>query len=128
MRQLPFNNGSPFIDSADRFCARENLSRSFTEQIVNFLKQNGLSYKTRDYDGSEAAAEAKKANQGPTCKVIPFTKFLYYEGGKMDAPQKKILEFNTELGSLTDKDLIYFESLIKVLSAPQFFHSSEVSP
>ena len=27
MRKLPFNNGAGFLESADKFCARENLSR-----------------------------------------------------------------------------------------------------
>jgi hypothetical protein len=34
MRKLPFNNGAPFIEAAEKFCAREGLSRSFVEQIV----------------------------------------------------------------------------------------------
>lgn len=27
MRKLPFNNGSGFLESADKFCSRESLSR-----------------------------------------------------------------------------------------------------
>ena len=64
--------------------------------------------------------------------MIPFKQMLYYEAVKIDGPQKKILEFNTALteegftGVLVDKELTYFDGLCKVLSKPEFFHSSEV--
>ena len=57
---------------------------------------------------------------------------LYFEVVKVDPPKNKILEFNTALqgqgyaGSLDEKDLEYFEKLCKVLSQPQYFHSSEI--
>jgi phospholipase A-2-activating protein len=31
LRKLPFNNGAPVADAADKFCARENLSRDNIE-------------------------------------------------------------------------------------------------
>jgi phospholipase A-2-activating protein len=31
LRKLPFNNGSSFAEAADKFCARENLSRDNVE-------------------------------------------------------------------------------------------------
>lgn len=34
MRKLPFNNGSNYLEAADKFIARENLSRVNIEQIV----------------------------------------------------------------------------------------------
>lgn len=57
---------------------------------------------------------------------------LYFDAVKIDPPKNKILEFNAALqaqgfaGVLDEKDLAYFESLCKVLSQPQFFHSSEI--
>ena len=47
MRKLPFNNGSNMLETADMFCARENLSRVNVEQIVGFLKQNGSTVPSR---------------------------------------------------------------------------------
>lgn len=38
MRKLPFNNGGNFLESADKFCSREHLSRVNVEQIVQFLR------------------------------------------------------------------------------------------
>lgn len=34
MRKLPFNNGANYLEAADKFIARENLSRVNIEQIV----------------------------------------------------------------------------------------------
>lgn len=34
MRKLPFNNGSNMLEAADKFLARENISRNNIEQIV----------------------------------------------------------------------------------------------
>jgi hypothetical protein len=60
--------------------------------------------------------------------VIPFTTNIFFDQVKIEPPQKKILEFNAELNKLFDKDLIYFESCCKVLSQPQYYHSSSVGP
>ena len=51
-----------------------------------------------------------------------------YDIVKLDGCKKKILEFNAELNTLEGQELIMFESMIKVLSATQNYHSSEVSP
>jgi len=55
-RKLPCNNGTNYLEVADKFCARENLSRSYVEQIVQFLRQNTLPYATRDLSSTGAAA------------------------------------------------------------------------
>ena len=31
MRKLPCNNGANYLETADKFCSRENLSRSYVE-------------------------------------------------------------------------------------------------
>lgn len=38
------------------------------------------------------------------------------------------MEFNAELNALEGQDLIYFESMINVLSNVQNYHRSEVTP
>ena len=38
MRKIPFNNGHSPYEASDKFLAREGLGRSYTEQIVAFLK------------------------------------------------------------------------------------------
>ena len=42
MRKLPYNNGSPYLETADKFCSREMLSRVNVEQISQFLRVNSL--------------------------------------------------------------------------------------
>lgn len=73
MRKLPFNNGAPFLEAADKFCARENMSRVNIEQIVQFLRTNAKSFRTRDYDGSEAKKADSDSKYGPKASIIPFT-------------------------------------------------------
>jgi phospholipase A-2-activating protein len=55
-RKLPCNNGANYLEVADKFCSRENLSRSYVEQIVQFLRQNTLPYPTRDLTGAAGGA------------------------------------------------------------------------
>lgn len=64
----------------------------------------------------------------PTCKKIPCTTAIMFDQVKLDGCKKKILEFNAELNVLVDQDLIYFESMCKVLAATQNYHRTEVSP
>lgn len=128
MRKLPFNNGSGFLEAADKFCSRENLSRVNVEQIVQFLRTNAKAFKTRDFDGSDAKQAELKSKYGPKAPVIPFTTNIFFDLVKVEPPQKKILEFNAEINKLNEKDLTYFELCCKVLSQPQYYHSSDVGP
>lgn len=66
--------------------------------------------------------------QKATCKKIPCTTPIYYDQVKIDGLKKKILEFNAELSVLDEQDLIYFESMCKVLAATQNYHRTEISP
>jgi len=93
---------------------------------VGFLKTNAKMYKTRDYDGKDAVKAAKAA--APKIKSIPFTQNIYYSAVKIDGPKKKLLEVQAELNFMTEKELIYFESMTKVLNNPAKFATSEVSP
>ncbi len=63
MRKLPFNNGANFLEAADKFCSREHLSRVNVEQIVQFLRTNAKSFKTRDFDGTDALKAEKLLTQ-----------------------------------------------------------------
>lgn len=48
MRKLPFNNGGNAISAAEKFCAREGLSRANVEQIRQFVSQHSQQFATRD--------------------------------------------------------------------------------
>jgi len=66
--------------------------------------------------------------QQKTCSKIPTVTKVYYDAAKMDGIKKKILEFNAELNVMEGQDLVYFESLCKVLENTQNYNRSEVSP
>ena len=134
-RKLPCNNGTNYLEVADKFCSREGLGRSFVEQIVTFLRQNTLPYATRNVDEVASGAPDDKdlmnnffGAQKKSCSKIPSTQLVFFDAVKVDGPKKKILEFNAELGALEGQELIYFETLCNVLAATQNYHRSEVSP
>lgn len=102
-RKLPCNNGANYLETADKFCVRENLSRTYVEEIINFLRANTLPYATRDTSavGGAAAASGAAASQASAaapqkskCSKIPMTSPIYYDQVKLDGCKKKILEFN----------------------------------
>ena len=45
----------------------------------------------------------------------------------MDAPKKKLIEFNNELKTLSNSELETLESFMELLKNKQFYHSSKVS-
>lgn len=119
MRKLPFNNGANFLEASDKFCSRENLSRTNVEQIVQFLRAHALPYPTRDFDGTEAAKKLQAAAEKKMPQCIPHTHHLFFEGGNVAGAQKKILEFNAELNAISD--MVQFEGLVKTLGSPQTY-------
>lgn len=56
------------------------------------------------------------------------TQNIYFNQVKVDGPKKKLLEFQNELNFLNEKEMIYFESLFKVLAATDRYAQSEVTP
>jgi phospholipase A-2-activating protein len=40
MRKLPYNAGGNSLEAAEKFCVRENLSRSNVQQIITFIMAN----------------------------------------------------------------------------------------
>ena len=74
------------------------------------------------------SAAAASVPQKPKCNKIPMTSHLFFDVVKLDGCKKKILEFNQSLNVFSEKDMIYFESLFKVLSSTATYHQSEVSP
>ena len=64
----------------------------------------------------------------PTCSKIPSRSKVMYEQIKLDGLKRKILEFNEELQVMDAQDLIYFESMIKILANTANYHRTEVTP
>jgi len=51
-----------------------------------------------------------------------------YDIVKLDGLKKKILEFNAELNILEGQELVYFETMTKVLANVAHYHNTEISP
>ena len=48
--------------------------------------------------------------------VIPMKKYLFFDAINVDAPKKKLLEFNQELGGvLNEQDLTLLDSLLDLI-------------
>lgn len=124
MRKLPFNNGASFLEAADKFCARENISRTQNEQIIQFLRTHALAYKTRDFDGTEELKKvaASAAKERPS--VIPHRQHLFFEAININGPKKKVLECTDAFAKITYP--IQFESLCEILGKPVSYNSPEI--
>lgn len=124
MRKLPFNNGANCLEAADKFCAREMMSKSNVEQIVQFLRTNALSYKTRDFDGSEALKKVAESAKKERPAAVPHRTHLFFEACNVAGPKKKILEFQEEFAKLSFP--IQFEMLCEILSKPVSYNSPDI--
>jgi phospholipase A-2-activating protein len=121
IRKLPFNNGGNSDEAANKFCVREGFSKSNLEQIVTHIRNNSLPYQTRDL-----SANKKPEIEIPKLKNIPMQTNLFYEQVNVDAPEKKIREFNEELKSIEEKENMNFNRLLKVIRETHLYHSSEL--
>jgi len=101
MRKLPFNNGANCLEAADKFCAREMMGKANIEQIIQFLRQNALSYKTRDFDGTDALKKVAESSKKQRPAIVPHRQHLFFEAINVSGPKKKIQEFADEFAKLT---------------------------
>lgn len=85
------------------------------------MRTNASSFKTRDFDGATAKKEALAA--APKCAFIPFTSSLMFEQNKLAGCAKKLLETNAELNILEEKEIPFFNALVKYLSDEANWHS-----
>ena len=121
MRKLPFNNGTSVDEAAMKFATREGFGRGNIEQITNFLRTNALSYPTRDLSKPSSGPEKKLE-----LKSIPMRTSLFYEAVKMTGPEKKIREFNEELKTVEEKDMLHLNKLLQVIGDKKNYHVSEL--
>lgn len=100
MRKLPFNNGGNHLESSEMFCMREGINRTQVEQIVQFLRTNAKSYKTRDFDNTDLKnANVKSGKNKPA--MIPMTVEIFYDAINVDGPKKKLMSFEKEFSGLS---------------------------
>lgn len=99
MRKLPFDNGANPGLASDKFLVREGLGRAYSEQITSFIKNNSIPYVTSDNEFKKTGIlpGGLQQNVAPKSTVLPMKKLLFFDAINVDAPKKKLLEFNSEL-------------------------------
>lgn len=101
MRKLPFDNGSNPLVAADKFILREGLHKAYCEQISKFIKDNSNSFVTSDNEEKRTGAKKTGAAAASGSKVVEakiegMKTLLFFDQISLDAPKKKLLEFNQE--------------------------------
>lgn len=143
IRKLPYNRGENPYESADKWLLKENLPLVYRQQVVEFILQStgqrdfSLDPSFRDpYTGSSAYVPGPSVPFGgapkPTFKHIPKKGMLFYEIAQFDGILKKITEFNTELRSnmeqnllaLSDSELSRLAAIINILKDTSHYHCS----
>jgi len=133
MRKLPFNNGGNYYEAADKFVIREGLSKLMVEQIIAFLKQNALNFKTKeDHErkkpGQAAAGGAFGSAQRQKKSIIPLKTTLYFDQvASLEAVKNKIKEFNGELRVLSDEQLGVLDQLFELVQNKAQYNQTKIS-
>ena len=122
LRKLPFNNGGNTDEAANRFCARENLSRAHLEQIKTFITTNSLNYGTRD----TSKEESKGDSEAKPVKTLPVKALQFFDAVKIANCKEKILEFNEETKMIDEKHFKNLNNIVEVVSDKSNYHSSKV--
>lgn len=116
MRRLPYNRGQNPMVVAESFCAREQINKSNTDQIRQFIIQNAGEDAT---SGGAALATAEKPPD-PAASVFPLSVPFTFKDGKFDPLRTKILEFNEQVPQelkLDATDILHLDNAINKLKA-----------
>ena len=113
-KKLPYNNGENPIEIGDKFCAREDLGRFYTEQIADFIRRNA--------DNTSATFnKPDTAIQEEPIKLQPSSEYILFKDPSLEKAFNKITELNTALIAkpsplaLSARNLIGLEYLQKKL-------------
>ncbi|CAD7931002.1 unnamed protein product [Amoebophrya sp. A25] len=138
--KLPYNEGDNQLVTGEKFCAREGIHKSMLEQITQFLRQQtgsagganraptleqraGNGHTPAQNGGTTGSSTSSSAPSRPKMKHFPVDQAQYFDQGKLEAAQAKILEFNAEFedGNTEMKmdtiDIQHFEEAIKKLGS-----------
>ncbi|CAJ1433075.1 unnamed protein product, partial [Effrenium voratum] len=127
--QLPYNKGQNPLLAAENFCAREQIHKSNTEQIRQFIIQNagegagsGASSAPTPAPAPAPAPVPKEAVTG----VFPVLQPAVFKDGKFPALQGKILEFNGQVDESLQLDPVEVNHLTAGISKLQMGVSTEL--
>lgn len=88
------------------------------------MRANALSYKTRDFDGTEALKKVAESSKKERPSTVPHRQHLFFETINVAGPKKKILEFTDEFAKLSYP--IQFEGLCQILEKPVSYNSPDI--
>eukprot|EP00414_Alexandrium_minutum_P000661 CAMPEP_0113818816 /NCGR_PEP_ID=MMETSP0328-20130328/429_1 /TAXON_ID=39455 /ORGANISM="Alexandrium minutum" /LENGTH=674 /DNA_ID=CAMNT_0000786751 /DNA_START=75 /DNA_END=2099 /DNA_ORIENTATION=- /assembly_acc=CAM_ASM_000350 len=118
MRKLPYNRGQNPMEVAEAFCAREQIHKSNTDQIRQFIVQNA-GEEGSGGGGAPSAPAAPKAPE-PASAMFPIMTVVTFKDGKYDPLQNKILEFNEQVEEslkMDSQELIFLKDAIGKLKS-----------
>ncbi len=127
-KKLPYNSDENPLTSAEKFLAREQLSKTYLEQVVQFIRKN-----VRGKAGHGPGV--KKAGQ-PAAKelksnLFPYNHIIIYETGNFDGLTKKLFEFNEEMKetplSLKETEQARLHRILAILKDVGNYHTYEIS-
>jgi len=95
MRKLPYSKGQNPMQIAEAFCAREQIGKSNSDQIRQFIIQNaGGDFSS---EAGSSAPAAPTAPPPPASTIFPVMTPAVFKDGKFEAIQAKIVEFNGQV-------------------------------
>ncbi|PHJ23494.1 pul domain-containing protein [Cystoisospora suis] len=149
-KKLPFRQTDNPLVAAEKFCARECISKSCLEQITSFIRRNaGLtstsssrdmegggnfssSSQSRGHAGSDfSSSSSSQSSYGGrreslgSGKHFPLLQVITFAKGNYEAAGKKILQLNAELPPdskerMSELEQQYFQDAIEKIKSPSF--------
>jgi len=120
---LPYNKGENPMAVAERFIAREQINKGNLDQIRNFIMANAgedaVSASSAPAPQAAPAPAAPSAPSGPSTSIFPLHAPLTFKDGKYEPLQKKLMEFQGQVGDefkLDTLELQYLNDAIQKLS------------
>ncbi|EAR99792.1 phospholipase a2 activating protein, putative (macronuclear) [Tetrahymena thermophila SB210] len=135
-KSIPFNEGDNPMEAAEKYCAREGISRANIEQIRQFLMKNTKYHQNQGNQKKPQQniyAQQQVQQQNKSSIYFPLNQFQYYEQKNLEGLKKKVLEFNEALKAenhplhLVEKQVIYFNTMIDMLEKTNMYHTSRLN-
>mmetsp|Transcript_119741 Transcript_119741/g.382201 ORF Transcript_119741/g.382201 Transcript_119741/m.382201 type:complete len:760 (+) Transcript_119741:157-2436(+) len=116
-RSLPYNKNQNPMEVAETFCTRENINKSYTEQVRLFIIQN-CAGAANVPPGGAGQSSKPSAPAGPASAIFPVMEVCHFKDGKFEPLQNKLLEFNASVGEglkMDELEVGYFTDAIAKL-------------
>jgi len=129
-KKLPYNSDENPLVVAEKFCARESLSKSNCEQICQFIRQNvrgRAGYGPGLKKEGQAGGKAKEL----TSNIFPYNQIIIHETGNFDGLSKKLFEFDEAMKdtplALKETEQTRLQRILAILKDTGNYHTYEIS-